>query len=538
MKLTKPTLLNTIGLAFIALFLISNSCKKDKAKPSWDVNMLIPLVTDSITVTDVLDEKFFVENPDQSISFIFKEELFSLSIDTIVKLPDTLLSFGISLDFLPAPVAFNPGDTIISHEFYLPIELESDDFANMALEKAIIRQGNVVFESFNQSDSDLKVVLAIDKVYHPETGGFYSVQKVAKNELFQEAFDIAEYHLDLRGPDYDTINMLSYKVDLIIHPDEPGTVMVKPEDSIALNVYFKDIHLYYSRGYFGHETYNFGPETFEFDMFEDIIIKNISFEEAEIGLEVENTFGEEVNINVESILATNSNTGETLALESDLLSTDLFVDRAHEVEIESGDIESFTTQFDFSDSNFPEMFAIKPDEFTYKLSIETNIYEDSASLDNFFYNDQPIVLSIDVKVNGGLKIDSLFRESRLEWQGKNLDISMISEGELGLVFSNAFPFDFLMNMYLEDEEMTIIDTLAYQLFIKGGLIDENQFVSAPSETRTHILIDDNLEEHITSAKYAMYELVINSANDESIKIKSTDYLKFKVIGDFVYLIEQ
>ncbi|MCK5774794.1 MAG: hypothetical protein KAH25_01390 [Bacteroidales bacterium] len=537
MILKNTILLKTISLAFLAVLLI-NSCKKDKAKPSWDVNLLMPLVTDSITVTDVLDEKFFVENPDQSISFIFKEELFSMSIDTIVKLPDTLLSFGISLDFLPAPVAFNPGDTIISHEFYLPIDLNSGGFANMALEKAIIRQGNVVFESFNQSDSDLKVVLAIDKVYHPEAGSFYSVQKVAKNEFFQKAFDIADYHLDLRGPNSDTVNMLTYRVDLIIHPDEPGTVMVKPEDSIALNVYFKDIHLYYARGYFGHQTYPFGPETFEFDMFEDLDIKNISFEEAEIWLEIENTFGEEVNINVEGIYASNSHSGEMVQLESDLLGSNLFVDRANELEIESGDIETFTSRFDFSDSNFPEIFAIQPNEFTYKLSIETNVHEDSASLNNFFYYDQPIALAIDVKVDGGIKIDSLFRETRLEWQGNNINLSTISEGELGLVFSNAFPFDFSMNMYLEDEEMTIIDTLAYHLFIQGGLIDENQFVSAPSETRSTIIIDDELKENISLAKYVSYELIINSVSDKPIKIRSTDYLKFKVIGDFVYLIEQ
>ena len=537
MKSKQPIYIIAISIFMMAVLLF-NACKKDKAKPSWDINLLMPLVTDSITVTDVLDEKFFVENPDQSISFIFKEELFSMSIDTIVKLPDTLLSFGISLDFLPAPVAFNPGDTIISHEFYLPIDLNSEGFANMALEKAIIRQGNVVFESFNQSDSDLKVVLAIDKVYHPEAGSFYSVQKVAKNEFFQKAFDIADYHLDLRGPNSDTINMLTYRVDLIIHPDEPGTVMVKPEDSIALNVYFKDIHLYYSRGYFGHQIYPFGPETFEFNMFEDLDIKDISFEEAEIWLEIENTFGEEVNINVESILASNSHTGEVVHLESDLLGINLFVDRANEIEIESGNIEPFTCRFDFSDSNFPEIFAIQPNEFTYKLSLETNVYEDSASLNNFFYHDQPIGLAIDVKVDGGIKVDSLFRETRLQWQGNNIDLSTVSEGELALVFSNAFPFDFSMNMYLEDEEMTIIDTLAFQLFIEGGFIDEDQFVKAPRETRTTILVDDDLKKHITSAKYAMYELIINSASEEPIKIRSTDYLKFKVIGDFVYLIEQ
>jgi len=518
--------------------LLLNACQKDKAKPKWNVDLLIPLISDSITVTDILDENFFVENPDQSISLIFSEELLNMNIDTIIKLPDTLLSFGISLDFLPQPIAFEPGDTIISQVFFLPIELDSEDFSNMALEKSIIRHGDVVFESYNQSDTDLKVVLGIPKVYHPESGSFYSEQKVTQNEFFQKAFDISDYHLDFSGPNHDTINMLSYQVDLIIHPDEPGTVMVKPEDSIALNVYFKDILLYYSRGYFGHETYAFGPEVYEFDMFEDIDVKEISFDEAEIWIEIKNTFGEEVNINVKDITAINTNTQESLSLESDLLNTNLFIDRAHEIEEESGNIKTSTSRFDFSESNFPEIFSIQPNKFSYELSVETNVYEDSASLNNFFYYDQPIALSIDAKVNGGLKIDSLFQESRLEWQGKDLDISNVSEGNLKLVFNNAFPFDFLMNIYLEDKDMTIIDTLTYQLFMKGGHLDENYFITAPYETKTNIPLDDDLKKNINKAVFARYELVLNSTNNEYINIRSTDYLQFKIIGDFDYLIEQ
>jgi len=408
----------------------------------------------------------------------------------------------------------------------------------LAFEKSILRQGNVVFESFNQSDTDLKVILGIPKVYHPESGSFYSEQKVAQNELFQKAFDISDYHLDFTGPNNDTVNMLSYQVDLIIHPDEPGTVMVKPEDSIALNVYFKDILLYYSRGYFGHETYPYGPEIYEFDMFEDIDVKEISFDEAEVWIEIKNTFGEEVNINVNDITAINTNTGEVISLGSELLNTDLFIDRAHEIEEESGNIEPKTSDFDFSESNFPEIFSIQPNRFSYELSVETNVYEDSTSLNNFFYYDQPIVLTIDAKVNGGLKIDSLFQESRIEWQGKDLDISNVEEGHLKLIFNNAFPFDFLMNIYLEDEDLIIIDTLVHQLFMRGGYMDENNFVSAPFVTKMTIPLDEDIKKHINTAVFARYELVLNSSNNEYINIKSTDYLQFKIIGDFDYLIEQ
>lgn len=525
-----------ITFFLLALFILLNACKKDRAKPSWDVDLLLPLIADTITVDDVLDDRFFVENPDQSISLVFNEELFSMNIDSLVKLPDTLLTFGVGLGFLPEPIQLQPGDTVISTQFFLPLDLDSDAVNGLLLEKVILRAGDIVFQSYNESSSDLMVVLSIDQVWHPETGGFYSVEKVAKNELFEKGFDIADYHLDLRGPEEDTVNMLTYKVALIIHPDEPGEVTISPEDSVALNVYFSDIIIDYSRGYFGHNTFGFGPEVFPLDLFADLEVQSLSFEDADIKLQIENTYGLEVNFKLEEITAINSETGEEVSLESPLLGTNLFVDRAIELEEESGNIGSHQTEFDFSESNFAEMFAIQPDEFSYEMSLETNVNQDSTNLDNFFYYDIPISIAVDAKVNGGIKIDSLFESAVMEWTA--VDISAVKEGELQLVFSNAFPFDFEMNLYFEDENLQIIDTLVYQQFIASGVLGEDNFVQTPQETRFNIPLTEELKKSMNEAKFSRYELYISSAQDQSIMIHRDDYLQFKVVGDFTYLLEQ
>jgi hypothetical protein len=80
-------------------------------------------------------------------------------------------------------------------------------------------------------------------------------ETIANNQLFQKNFDMSSYHLDFRGPDEDTLNILSYDVALIIHPDEPDEVTIFPDDSVALNAYFKNVVSYYSRGYFGKNSF-------------------------------------------------------------------------------------------------------------------------------------------------------------------------------------------------------------------------------------------------------------------------------------------
>jgi hypothetical protein len=526
-----------IILAFL-MFTIALSCKKDRAKPSWDVDLLIPLLQDSITLYDVLDDQFFQENPDQSISMVFEEELYKMNLDTLVALPDTLLTFGLGLDFLPGPITLQPGDTVISQKFILPLELDGQDVQGVILEKVILRSGDIVFEAYNQSETDLLVSLGMVNVFHPETGSFYAEEIVANNNLFQQGFNIQDYELDLTGPNHDTVNLMTYDVALIISPDEPGPVSIYPQDSVALNVYFKDVVVNYARGYFGKNSYTEGPEIYPIDFLEEVEVENISFDNAEIYFIIENTYGLEVNFRMQELAAISTKTQDTVILESTLIDSDLFVDRAHEVVEESGNIETQTESFDFSDSNFPDLFAIKPDQMSYVINAEVNVRGDSTNYDNFFYYDHPVIINMNARVNGGIKFDSLFQSDRLEWDASSLSLAEVKEGSLKMTFSNAFPFDFNMSLYLENQDTVVIDTLIFKETIAAGYIGIDGFVESAKKTMVEIPLDDHLREEFKNGRFASYEIYVNSAEGNGVSIHANNHLSFQVIGDFIYLFEQ
>ena len=502
------------------------------------MNLLLPMIYDTITVNDVLDESFFQENPDQSISLVIKEELFDINLDSLVMLPDTLFSFGVNLSFLPNPIQLQPGDTVIQNHFFLPIDIQSSNASQLILEKAILRQGNIVFDALNVSSTDLQVVLGIEGASHPETGSFFATEKVANNEPFEKGYNITDYHLDMTGPDGDTVNMFNYYVALIIHPDEPGEVTIYPEDSVALNVYFQDIIVDYARGYFGNDTYSYGPEIYPIDLFDGIDVKSVAVEDAEVYFNIKNTYGADVNFYIESIKAINSESGKQAELESPLLEEPLYVARAEEMTEETGDIQPHLVQFDFSDSNFPDLLSIEPDQISYQLKVEANVTGDSTVYDNFFYYDYPVSVELEARVNGGIRLDSLFQSYRQEWNGEQLDIENVISGDIKLVFTNAFPFDFSMNLYFEDQDTVVIDTLIFKEQIAAGIIGSDEFVSEAQETRISIPLDDRLKESFKKAKFYNYELYINSANGNPIKMHKNDYMRFKVVGDFKFLFQQ
>lgn len=537
MKINIPFIKKYFGLAIVILLVIT-ACNKDKAKPSWNVDLLIPIISDTITVEDILDERFFVENPDQSISLVFNEKLFEMDIDSLVELPDTLFNYGMRMSFMPVPTHHQPGDTVIAQKFFLPINLQYGSAYSLLLEKAILKTGDIVFEIFQKSDVDLLVSLKIIGAEHPETGSFSSVETALHNEHSSKAYDIADYHLNLSGPNHDTVNMFTYDAVIMVHPDEIGEVTIYPEDSVSMTIYFQNIILNYTRGYFGRNTFQFGPETYPIELFKDIDVKGVSFEDAEINFTIENTYGLDVNFNIEEVYAKNSSSMDSVLLESPLIGTELYVDRAVEIIEESGDIQSHSVSFDFSDSNFPDLLSIKPDEISYKMSLETNINTDSTLYDNFVYYNKPISVDLDAKVNGGIKVDSLFQSSRMEWNVGGVEVENIESGELKLIFANAFPFDFIMNLYFEDEEMNKIDTLVFHELIKGGNLGLDHFVSSATENIITIPFNDNVKNSFKKAKYTMYELIINSVNGEQVMIHKSDYLKFKVVGDFEYHLEQ
>ncbi len=79
--------------------LVFSSCQKERPSPSWQVDLLAPLLIDTVFITDVISERLINVNPDHSVSFYFDELLYEVNADSLVKLPDTLFHWGYGLEW-------------------------------------------------------------------------------------------------------------------------------------------------------------------------------------------------------------------------------------------------------------------------------------------------------------------------------------------------------------------------------------------------------------------------------------------------------
>ena len=114
----------------------------------------------------------------------------------------------------------------------------------------------------------------------------------------------------------------------------------------------------------------------------------------------------------------------------------------------------------------------------------------------------------------------------------------VETGILTIVLDNGFPFSFDANIYLEDEDHVILDTLVFQNYVASGLLDNEFKVEQVVKTRIPLTLTPDLKESIVQARFARYEMLINSAENEHVKIFDDNVMVMKLIGDFTFAIEQ
>ncbi|MCS6823424.1 MAG: hypothetical protein NZ529_03950 [Cytophagaceae bacterium] len=68
------------------LFVVILSCRKNRDKPSWDTDLLLPLMKSSLSIENIIRDTSVVRNPDNSLTLINRIELSNLTLDSLVTL--------------------------------------------------------------------------------------------------------------------------------------------------------------------------------------------------------------------------------------------------------------------------------------------------------------------------------------------------------------------------------------------------------------------------------------------------------------------
>ncbi len=503
-------------LFFCFIIALLSSCAKD---PSWDVDIRTPIFNTSLGINNFIEDTLLASNYDSSLIFIFDYELFNITTDSFVKMPDSLYYTHY---VMPLSITVPPGAMVLKKT-----ESKYYDLGGAMLTEMRIKSGSLNIRAYNYVGDNAYIEYTLDNSLingvpasisgtvpsYPKTGDFLSAK-----------FDVSGMYLDLT-PSYMHCNSLKSTIKIFADPNATTNVSIHYNDSIDILVEFKDIVIDYAKGYFGrHMVASSGNETFKF--FNDIGIEYLDIDNINMTLTLENHIGADATFFINEI----SGQGlSDVSLNSPWLGKPINLTRAIENPPYSGNVSASTFVMDFSSSNIEQFIENLPSQISYDIAATMNPLGNVSTGNDFVYHGQGLRGKIHAEIPMNIAIQGLLLRDTIEYE-LNKSNSFVTQSEIYLNISNGFPLEASFKIYLLDENGNASDSIIPNNIIPSGIVNANGEVINPSNILMKIKLDENQTSHLYECKKAVISAKLNTGGIAGQKVKFFPWYKLKVIS--------
>ncbi|MBI4945981.1 MAG: hypothetical protein HY840_06230 [Bacteroidetes bacterium] len=500
--------------------------------PSWDTDVLAPLVKTTFTINNIIPDSLLHKNPDNSLNIVYNTNLYSFSTLTV---PDTTID---TVYFYPFQLIVDSCDLII------PLLTNEDHFnvRTVQLTTVTIHSGKMQLAVENKTRKILDIHYRIPSA--TLSGNPFDVivsvpAKTGNNSgVLSTTFDLSGYRFDLTGKNGTKVNTLVTSISAKVNCSDFSKDTVFPfADNIKVSNSFIDMVPQYAKGYFGNTITNITDST-DFSLFRHIIGGTINLEDVNIGLNIENTIGADARMTIDDLSSVNSRTGSKVSLLNSVIGSPINITRS----VDNNGIvspSSYNVSLAPLNSNIKQFIENFPDKLSYKLQYEFNPLGNVSGNNDFIYYDKLLKTSLNMTIPLSLVANNLVMADTVGFT-MNANTTNVNSGNLYLYFENGFPFNAQAQLYLMNSNSTIIDSLvSVPNTISASSLDINYVCIGKKETKLTIWVDENMLNKLRSAKKMYIKIKFNTANQPNyLKIYSFYEMKVKVVGDFNYSVRK
>jgi hypothetical protein len=513
------------------------SCRKGLEKPSWDTELLAPIVNASLNINNLLPDSLIQANADSSLKIVYNNDLYKIDVDTLFNIPDTTLHTAYS----GISATLSPGTTVISNS----LSETTYPLANgVQLKTATIKSGYVKYTIKSLIHGITDFVYSIPSATAVGGGpvSFNITVPAAVGTtpgVYNLVYDLSGVVFDLTGTLHNKVNTISTLFSASISLSQPTPVVVNVADSLVINNTFYDIVPYYAKGYFGQNTFNIGPGTSNFTMFDRIVSGSINLEDVNFNINIENPIGLDARLYLNTISSINTHTSTTINLANSIIGSPININRAAE---SGGFVYPTYSNFPLttSNSNIKPMIENLPNKFGYNLQLITNPMGNVSGSNDFIYSDRLLKATLNMEIPLSLVASNLTLEDTL-----NLNISRtdgtqnVHDGTITLFADNGFPFDAQLQLYLLDGNNVPVDSIfGYANTIVEAPINASYRAIGKKLTKIAIPITESKMNVLYDTKRVLLKVKFNtSAQPQYIKIYSDYTIDVKLVGDFNYTVQ-
>lgn len=502
------------SLCLLTLF----SCNQEES--GWEQHFVTPVAEGKL---DIFSNFVDQDIDGDTLALVWNSELFSISADTILAIPDTNYDNN-----LYTPVGGGapkqPGDTLFEASTEMKYKFDDLQLSSLNLKNG---SGDLVIT--NTTEEDLEIIYELPqalkngvpfKMTHILPAGSLSAPIT-----ISIPFDLSGYNFNLRGENYDTYNKLVVKYTIVLAThSNPLTIIAGTY--ININSAFVDWKASSVMGNFSNLNFDLSNEVISDDALNQFSADSLNIESAAIKLNIENGFGLDIGFVFNDISGTNENGNEVL-LEGLWKSQNLLIPRATRTG-NSVVNQNKEIIINSNNSNIQDWISNLPKSISLDANVSSNPNGNNSNNTDFIIEENGL------KVNANLEIPLAFYAQNFslidttEFNADSIDLENIISGNVNAYIQNYYPFDMSLNINLLDSNKNLISTLNDELLE----IDAGYNYSA-EESLVKIPFNSNTIEKLNQTQYL--ELIFGvSTNEQLVYVQPDTPMDVIITMDFIH----
>jgi hypothetical protein len=318
------------------------------------------------------------------------------------------------------------------------------------------------------------------------------------------------------------------------------TVVVSKTDVAEIDISYSKLVPQYIEGYFGEQTIKVPLDTAKLQLLNNFKATNFKLTDARLNFSILNEFGAEFNAMLSGIKSINAEAGTALPLTTSQLSN-LNINRATKVGTTVFP-SIHTISLTSGNSNIVPFLSNLPDKLTYQGQVKVNPLLNISGYNDFAFYGQGIHVIADINIPFRFNADRfMFKSNTVVNFGDVEQLDRVKGGNFVILAKNGFPFKVRLQAYLMDAQNKVIDSLFVlgQNTIEAGLLDQNNFVTAPNSSR--VLIPVNAQKINNLRRSSMVQIVtyfIMPPNPPDISIYEQYNVDVNIVAELTYNVER
>ncbi|MDX1349300.1 MAG: hypothetical protein R3279_03570 [Putridiphycobacter sp.] len=508
-------------LLVFTIALLLTGCKKEPT--TWQPNWTAPLAKGKLSLSDMLPD-YSAENTDGFASLIFNDTVYSFSIDTLIKLPDTALVQKTAVAF--SSVSLGPGSFIENNDID-----QLYDLGDISLKRVIVKKGMAFITVSSPWAGKTKAIFEFPKV--KDNAGnilsrtyFLEPGTNANPFVVYDTIDIANYDFDLTGASGGLANYLTANMSIYSN-EETASFTVTNLDTVLLSLTFSGLEPKYARGYFG-----------QYDLSDTTALKFpeirklsglLALDSLRMTLNIQNGFDLIAQAKISELYGRNTATNQSILLNFPFLNQFLNINPATGGLYDS-EPSNYYLSMNSDNSTIIPFIENLPDSIVFGYQIKINPDGNTgAGTDQFFPNSSFNLLA-DAELPLHIKLDQFTITDTFKIDASAIEEN-IQSGSITLSYTNSFPLSANVPLKIMNAAGTVLDSIIPSEILKAGNYQTASESTLPVVGQCKYSLSQSQIENLVNGGYISVAATFNTSNIAFVKINMTDAIDFTLTTD-------